>query len=129
MRPAFRAQPFQARLSQIGPRIDWDRGVVGLRLSPENPPDFLLPNMTVDVNIEVGRYPHALTLPVAAVLRAREGNFVLAVQGDRFERRAVTVVGENPIYIAIEGLAPGSQVAKEATKAKVGPRYRMSGTK
>ncbi len=124
--PAFHNQPFQARLSQIGPRIDWDRGVIGLRLSPENPPDFLLPNMTVDVNIEVGRYPHVLTLPVSAVLRTRDGNFILAVQGDHFERRAVTVVGENPIYIAIEGLAPGSQVAKEATKVKLGPRYQMS---
>lgn len=124
--PAFRTQPFKARLSQIGPRVEWDRGVIGLRLLPENPPDFLLPNLTVDVNIEVGRFPQAVTLPVTAVLRARDGNFVLAVQGDRFERRAVTVVGENPTSIAIEGLAAGSQVAREATKAKVGPAYRMS---
>jgi HlyD family secretion protein len=123
--PAFRNQPFQARLTQIGPRIDWDRGVIGLRLAPENPPDFLLPNMTVDVNIEVGRYPQALTLPASAVIRVREGNFVMMVMGDRFERRAVTVVGENPLYVAIEGLAPGTQVAKEATKARIGPRYQM----
>jgi len=124
--PAFRSQPFQARLSQIGPRVDWDRGVIGLRLTPENPPDFLLPNMTIDVNIEVGRLPEAMTLPVTAVLRARDGDFVLAVQGDHFERRAVKVVGENPTSIAVSGLAAGSRVAKEATKVKVGTAYEMS---
>jgi hypothetical protein len=59
------------------------------------------------------------------VIRVREGNFVMMVMGDRFERRAVTVVGENPLYVAIEGLAPGTQVAKEATKARIGPRYQM----
>lgn len=124
--PAYRSQPFPARLSQIGPRVDWDRGVVGLRLLPENAPEFLLPNMTVDVNIEVGRFPQAMTLPVSAVLRARDGNFVLSVQSDRFERRSVTVVGENPTSIAVTGLDPGIQVAKEVTKVKVGPSYRMS---
>ena len=127
--PAFRSQPFKARLTQIGPRVDWDRGVVGLRLTPENPPDFLLPNMTVDVNVEVGRFPQAVTLPAAAVLRGRDGNFVLLVQGDRFERRAVKIVGENPTSIALEGLPAGAQVARDATKTKAGPRYQFSTAK
>lgn len=127
--PAFRRQPFKARLTQIGPRVDWDRGVVGLRLTPENPPDFLLPNMTVDVNVEVGRFPQAVTLPAAAVLRGRDGNFVFLAQGDRFERRVVKIVGENPTSIALEGLPAGAQVARDATKAKVGPRYQFSTAK
>jgi len=124
--PAFRDQPFTARLDQIGPRVDWDRGVIGLRLKPEQPPAFLLPNMTVDVNIEVGRYPRALTLPAAAVLRARDGNFVLLVDGDRFTRRAVKVIGENPAYVAIEGLAAADRVAREATKVTADTPHRMT---
>ncbi len=124
--PAFRTRPFQARLTQIGPRIDWDRGVAGLRLTPENPPDVLLPNMTVDVSIEVARLPAAQTLPVSAVLRSRAGDFVLLATGDRFERRAIKVIGENPTTIAIENLPPGSRVAREATKVDAGERYRMT---
>ncbi len=124
--PAFRTTPFQARLTQIGPRIDWDRGVVGLRLTPENPPDFLLPNMTVDVSIEVARLPAAQTLPVSAVLRSRAGDFVLIATGDRFERRAIKVIGENPTTIAVENLPAGSRVAREATKVDAGERYRMT---
>lgn len=124
--PAFRDQTFTARLDQIGPRVDWDRGVIGLRLTPEKPPAFLLPNMTVDVNIEVGRYPQALTLPAAAVLRARDGNFVMLADGDRFTRRAIKVIGENPAYVAIEGLTAGGRVAREATKVTADTRHQMT---
>lgn len=124
--PAYRDQPFKARLEQIGPRVEWDRGVIGLRLTPEQPPAFLLPNMTVDVNIEVGRYPRALTLPAAAVLRARDGDFVMLVDGDRFTRRAIKVIGENPAYVAIEGLKAGDRVAHEATKVTADVRHRMT---
>lgn len=124
--PAYKEQPFSARLTQIGPRVDWERGVVGLRLAPENPPAFLLPNMTVDVNIEVGRFPNALTVPAAAVLRLREGTFVLRARDGEFTRQAVTVVGENPRTIAVTGLAAGDQIARDAAKVAVGRRYRFT---
>jgi HlyD family secretion protein len=124
--PAFRTEPFPAKLDQIGPRVDWDRGVIGLRLTPEAAPAFLLPNLTVDVNIEVGRYPRALTVPAAAVLRARDGSFVMLAEEDRFTRRAVKVIGENPSFIAIEGLTAGDRVAREATKVSPETRYRMT---
>jgi HlyD family secretion protein len=106
--------------------VEWDRGVIGLRLTPEQPPAFLLPNMTVDVNIEVGRFPRALTVPASAVLRARDGNFVMLVDGDRFTRRAIKVIGENPAYVAIEGLTTGDRVAREATKVTADARHRMT---
>ena len=124
--PAYRDQPFKAKLDQIGPRVEWDRGVIGLRLTPEQLPTFLLPNMTVDVNIEVGRFPRALTVPASAVLRARDGNFVMLVEGDRFTRRAINVIGENPAHVAIEGLAAEDRVAREATKVRVDARHRMT---
>lgn len=125
--PAFRDESFPAKLTQIGPRVDWERGVVGLRLVPEKAPAFLLPNMTVDVNIEVGRYPQALTAPAAAVLRAHDGNFVMIARGDRFERQAVSVIGENPKHIAVSGLKSGDRIAAEATKITVGRRYQLTG--
>jgi HlyD family secretion protein len=124
--PAFKDQPFAAKLTQIGPRVDWERGVVGLRLAPEKPPAFLLPNMTVDVNIEVGRFPNAITLPASAVLRLREGDFVLRAREGEFTRQAVTIVGENPRAIALTGIAAGDAVAREAAKVTTGRRYRFT---
>ncbi len=126
--PAFRDQPFQARLTQIGPRVEWDRGVVGVRLKPDTLPAFVLPNMTVDVNVEVGRYPKATTLPPSALLRTREGTSVLVARGDQFERVPVTVLGENPTAIALTGIAPSDKVARQAARVTAGRTYRLTET-
>jgi HlyD family secretion protein len=123
--PAFRNQPFQAQLIQIGPRVDWDRGVVGIRFKPEALPGFVLPNMTVDVNVEVGRYPQATTLPPSALLRTRDGVYAMVVRDAQFERRAVSVLGENPTAVAITGLAPTDRVAAQATRVNAGQTYRL----
>lgn len=123
--PAFRNRPFTARVTQIGPRVEWDRGVVGIRLKPDALPDFALPNMTVDVNIEVGRYPQATTLPPSSLVRTREGTFVHVVRGERFERVPVTVLGENPRSVAVRGLVPTDRVARWATRVSVDRTYRL----
>ena len=123
--PAFPDQPFQARLTQVGPRVDWDRGVVGVRLKPDTLPAFVLPNMTVDVNVEVGRYTQVTTLPPSAVLRPRDGTFALAVRGNRFERVTLTVLGENPTAIAVTGIAGSDRVALQATRVVADRSYRL----
>lgn len=123
--PAFRDQPFQARLTQVGPRVEWDRGVVGVRLRPEVLPGFVLPNMTVDVNVEVGRYAGATTLPPSAVLRSREGTFAWVARGNRFERVAITVLGENPTAIAVTGVTASERVARQAARVSADRSYRF----
>lgn len=122
--PAFRDRPFGATLALIGPRVDWDRGLVGLRLTPGTLPDYALPNMTVDVSIESNRWSGKIAVPAAAVLRDRTGGAVLQVEGDRLIRRTVTILGENPEWIAVEGLPAGARVAVNAAGAKEGRRGR-----
>ncbi|MBI5693740.1 MAG: efflux RND transporter periplasmic adaptor subunit [Verrucomicrobia bacterium] len=124
--PAFRERPFEATLTQIGPRVDWDRGLVGLRLTPAALPDFALPNMTVDVSIEANRWQGRAALPAAAVLRDRNGAAVLAADGDRLVRRPVKILGENPQWVAVDDLPAGMRVAANATDAKPGRRYRFT---
>ena len=123
--PAFRGRPFEATLQLIGPRVDWDRGLVGLRLKPGPLPEFALPNMTVDVSIESNRWTEQPVLPAAAVLRDRTGAAVLAVDGARLVRREVKVLGENPQWIVVEGLAGGTRVAANAAAAKPEKTYRF----
>jgi HlyD family secretion protein len=123
--PAFRDRPFDATLALIGPRVDWDRGLVGLRLTPGQLPDYALPNMTVDVSIESNRWEGKVALPAAAVLRDRTGGAVLLVDGDRLIRRTVKVLGENPEWIAVDGVPAGARVAVNAAAAKEGRRYRF----
>ncbi len=121
--PAFPAEPFAATLSQVGPNVDSDRGVVGLRLLPKTLPAFALPNMTVDVSIEVNRLSSAMALPVTALARDRAGDFVLLVGDDgRLVRQSVEIVGRNPGVAAVKGLPDGARLVRDPGTYKAGTR-------
>lgn len=123
--PAFPDQPFAARLTQVGPNVDSDRGVVGLRLVAEELPPFILPNMTVDVNIEVRRTAGGTALPASAV--AVQGPpSVMAVVGGRTVRQPVKVVGRNPEWVAVDGLAADTTVLREIAGSREGQRVRAA---
>lgn len=78
-----------------------------LKITPKDLPEFVLPNMTVDVSIEVGRAENALALPVSAVALQATPPFVLAVgEGGVLERRSVRVLGRNPDWVAVLDLPP-----------------------
>ncbi len=121
--PAYPDEPFPARLVQVGPNVDSERGVVGLRLTTEKPPDFVLPNMTIDVNIEVQRNENALALPASAV-SLRGAPSVLAVVAGRLERRAIGILGRNPEWIAVTAIEPDTLVLRDVRGARAGQRVR-----
>lgn len=122
--PAYADRPFPARLAQVGPNVDSERGVVGLRLLAEQLPEFVLPNMTIDVNIEVQRSANALALPASAVsLRGPPAVFVVD-DGGRVARRPIGIQGRNPEWVAVTGLDEGAAVLREARTAREGKRVR-----
>jgi HlyD family secretion protein len=121
--PAYPDEPFAAKLVQVGPNVDSERGVVGLRLTTESPPDFVLPNMTIDVNIEVQRNEQALALPASAV-SLRGAPSVLAVVDGRLERRRIGILGRNPDWIAVTGIEPDAVVLRDVRGASPGQRVR-----
>ena len=127
--PAFPDEPFRGTLTRIGPYVDSERGVVRLRITPESLPSFILPNMTVDVSIEVRRADNALALPVSAVALQASPPFVLEVgDGDRLERRPVRVIGRNPDWVAVEDLPEGTAVVRQLAGMTPGRRIRPVAT-
>ena len=123
--PAYPDRPFRGTLTQVGPFVDSERGVVRLKITPEELPDFVLPNMTVDVSIEVRRANQALALPVSAVALQASPPFVLAVgEGGVLERRSVRVVGRNPDWVAILDLPAGTSVVRQMVGLSPGRRIR-----
>lgn len=64
---AFAQRSFEARVAYIAPSVDPLRGSVEVRLDVAQPPLYLRPDMTVSVNIEVGRRAAALVVPEASV--------------------------------------------------------------
>ena len=121
--PAWPDQPFQAKLVQVGPNVDSERGVVGLRLASDDLPEFALPNMTIDVNIEVKRTTNGLALPSSAVsLRGQPA--VLVVSNGKVERRRVEVIGSNPEWVAVTGIDTDTMVLRDARGVREGQRVR-----
>jgi len=122
--PAFPERPFTATLTQIGPNVDTERGVVGLRLRPGPLPEFILPNLTVDVNIEVARFPQAVAVPVSSVVETDGRSSLLIVRDGRLERQSVTVTGRNDRWAAVDGITGGTPVLVHGTSLPPGTRVR-----
>ncbi|MDZ4700818.1 MAG: efflux RND transporter periplasmic adaptor subunit [Rhodothermales bacterium] len=69
---AYPDRPFAATVSIIAPTIDAARGTVDVRLSIDEEPAFLQPNMTVSVSVETDARTQALVVP-NDVLRSVSG--------------------------------------------------------
>lgn len=109
---AFPAERFEAQVSWIAPAIDPTQGTVEVRLAVPEPPAYLIPDLTVSVNIVVARRENALVAPRGAVrdLDSPEPWVLVAIDG-RAERRAVRIgiVGETHVEV-VDGLVEGDRV-------------------
>ena len=150
---AFPASPFEAELYYVAPSVDAQRGTVEVRLRVARPPAFVKPEMTVSVEMVVGRRESALVLPadairtpgppgpdtgtgtgaagtVAAGADAIAGGAgaqaeVLVVRDGRAERVPVVLGlrGIGTVEVA-QGLAEGDAVILPSSPAQVGERVR-----
>lgn len=123
---AFAGQPFDARLSEVSPAVDAERGSVGVRLAVDSPPAFLKTDMTVSVELFGGRRAQALVLPAQAVRDAdRAQPWVLALREGRAQRVPVTLglKGVGSVEIT-QGLAEGDAVIAQTEKVLPGDRVR-----
>ena len=123
---AFAEQVFDATVALIAPTVDASRGTVEVRLRVPSPPPVLRPDMTVSINVEVGRKDQALVVP-ADVIRDPTGEpWVLAISGRQAQRRPVKLGmrGDGLVEISA-GLAAGDAVvAPAAGFVAVGERVR-----
>ncbi len=120
--PAYRDQPFNAILTRIGPEIDPARGVVMLRLQPEFIPDYALPDLTVDVNIEVARLESVLSLPVSSIIEVGGQNRVRVIENDFIRELPVQVLARGIHHVAIEGISPDTQVVLDGAAVRIGQK-------
>lgn len=123
---AFPGQPFEAVVYYLSPAVDAQRGTVEVRLRVPQPPAFLRPDMTVSVEVVIGRKASALTLPLEAVRDADSAQpWVLANRDGEAHRMPVKVglrgVGRVEI---IDGLGGDESVILPAGGALEGDRVR-----
>ena len=105
---AFPGQVFEARVAFVAPSVDPSRGTVEVRLEVPKPPPVLLADMTVSVNVDVGRKAEALVVP-AEVVRDPSGQpWALVIADGAIARRPVTLGlrGDGLVEVA-SGLVAG----------------------
>lgn len=123
---AYPGRPFGAELYYIAPGVDALRGTVEVRLRVPEPPAFLRPDMTVSVEMIVGRRDDALVLPADAVREADgPAPWVLLADEGRARRQPVALGlrGVGLIEIA-GGLTEGAQAILPTAPVIDGDRVR-----
>ncbi len=123
---AFPDQKFEAKVSYINPSVDITRASVEVKLEVADPPPFLRQDMTVSVDIEVGRRDHALVLGTRFLHDLQTDKpWVLAADHGRAVKRWVKagLRGVSDVEI-LDGLAEGDMVIPSLSGTLSGQRLR-----
>lgn len=122
---AYPNDRFAAKLVYINPGVDSQRGSVEVKLDVVDPPSYLRQDMTISVDIEVGRKADAIAIPLSLVRDAASDHpTVLKLVNGHVTRQAVTLGlrGGGLVEVA-SGLAEGDVVVAQGT-ARIGARVR-----
>lgn len=124
---AFPGQSFQAVVYYLSPAVDAQRGTIEVRLRVPQPPPFLRPDMTVSVEVVIGRKDAALSLPLEAVREVNSAAPWVMVDRDDHAHRLPVKVGLRGVgrVEITEGLAEGDLVILPAGGALEGDRVRV----
>ena len=127
---AFPGRTFDARVSLIAPTVDASQGTVEVRLAMDDPPAYLLPGMTVSVNITTGRRAGALVLPEEAVQGLGTDRPWVGVPRDgRLEQVGVeTGLRAEGFVEVLAGLEPDARVARSPSAGLLRDRVRVLGS-
>jgi HlyD family secretion protein len=114
---AYAQLRFPARLQYINPGVDAQRGSVEVKLAVPQPPDYLMQDMTVSVDIEVARRANAILVPTDALHESdSNASWVLKVAGGKAHRQPVSVGLRSGGWCEVlAGLEPGDLVVPVAT--------------
>lgn len=126
---AFAAQRFAAELTYINPGIDPLRGAVEVKLRVPQPPVYLRQDMTVSVDIEVGRRIGTVIAQTDAVRELTGAQpWVLIVKDGLATRQPVKlgVRGDGRLEI-LNGVAPGDRLVPASNPlVMAGERVRVA---
>lgn len=122
----FRDARFEGRVTEIGAQVDPARGTVKVTVIPQNPPEWLRPGQTINVNIVTNEDISRLVIPRSAVRLEGDRRVVLRVRDGRALAQPV-IVGptEGELIPVIEGLSPNDRVIINAEKVEPGARVHV----
>ncbi len=122
----FGNNSFQGRLTEIGAAVDQARGIVTVKITPENPPDWLRPGQTINVNLVTNEKVDRLIVPSTAILRQGSRSVVLVAQdGHAIERTVLTRAAMEQGIPISAGLTSDDAVIVNPTGISAGDAVRV----
>ncbi|TVR02124.1 MAG: efflux RND transporter periplasmic adaptor subunit [Deltaproteobacteria bacterium] len=119
-------EPLPARVDRILPAVDPQRGTLDARLVLEGVSAGVRPNLTVDVEVELGVQPSQAVVPASALREEGGAAWVLVVVEGRLERRDVEIGWRGESDVALQsGISSGERIVREASGLEAGQRVRV----
>lgn len=122
---AYPGKTFPARLGTLVPAVDPQRGTFEARCDVVDAPAYLVPDMTVSLEIEITRHPKVLTIPTETVREASTAPWVLVAREGKAVRQNIVLgirgSGESEV---LSGLKEGEIVLVDSDKVAIGSRIR-----
>lgn len=122
---AFSDNSFYGEVSELGAAVDQTRGTIGIKVIPNQSPEWLRPGQTVDVNIITAENVSRLLVPQTALVRSGDDTVVFVIVDGKVapkivETRPITKVGV-PI---ISGIGEEEFIISDASNVKVGDKVQ-----
>lgn len=101
---------FEAEVTSVGKMPD-DTGLYPITAKVENKDDYILPGMTVLMNVSEERIKESIILPTEAIVEEAEGSYVYLIEDDHVVKEEIDVKATQSDRTAIEGeVEEGDQV-------------------
>jgi HlyD family secretion protein len=123
----FRNSTFEGKVSKIGAVVDAARGTVQVTVLPVNPPHWLRPGQTVNVNIVTAKSIERLIIPATAVSRAGDQNVVLVfANGKALEKTIVSRPPTREGVPVLAGLTVEDRIIADVAGIKAGDAVQVA---
>ncbi len=120
---------FEATVTEIGAAVDKARGTIEVTVTPTNPPDWLRPGQTVNVNIITARNAQRLLVPLTALARDGDRTVVYVVQnGVALQKTVVTRPPTEEGVPVLAGLSSDDRIIADVRQIKSGDAVRVKET-
>lgn len=116
---------FRAKVAEFAAEIDSLKGTLEVRLLADEPPDWLLPGQTVDVNILLSPQQERLLVPLTCVVLEGEKSSALVVESGKIAKRDISVASPSKDgYLVLSGLEQDDWVVLYPQGFEVGDTVR-----
>lgn len=122
-------ESFEATVAEFAAEIDSLKGTLEVRLFAQNPPAWLLPGQTVDVNILLSEQKQRLLVPLTSVVLEGDRSKVFTVEDGKIAQRDIDVSSPSEEgYLVLSGLNAEDWVVLYPQGFEVGQSVRTEQT-